>query len=219
MSRNWLLPALMLAGFASGAHAVVIADSKFTVLQGQGTASSSYTFTVVQAAAYDDYTSIWVDKRDGVGTSSLVAVDGHADIGSDYYLVRAGDQFTPENIAAGQFQTLYRSDYTGFYMGSVSVPLQGDFYLGIATTGPDPYGQTTWPFPYPSNRNVWGWAHFSNSASGLTLLGSAVAYGEPGIVVGTLTAVPEADSSALMALGLLGVAGVVRAKAKGLERG
>jgi hypothetical protein len=219
MSRNWLLPALMLAGFASGAHAVVIADSKFTLQKDNEFSSSGYSFTVVQGAAYPDYTSIWVDKRDGLGTSILVATSGHADIGSDYYLVNAGDQFTPENIAAGQFQTLYRSDYTGFYNGSVSIPAQGDFYLGIATTGPDPYDQTTWPFPYPSNRNVWGWAHFSNSASGLTLLGSAVAYGEPGIVVGTLTAVPEAGSSALMALGLLGVAGAVRAKAKGLAKG
>ncbi|TAG23630.1 MAG: isoprenylcysteine carboxylmethyltransferase family protein [Rhodobacterales bacterium] len=55
----------------------------------------------------------------------------------------------------------------------------GEFYLGGAT------GQGFSP-EWEANRTVLAWAHFSASASGVTLLGSAAAYDAGSIIVGTL---------------------------------
>jgi hypothetical protein len=206
MSTNWMLPALMLAGYAGVAQAAVVADSQFRV-QSDVSTPSTYMFTVEQAFAFSDYTSIWVAKLDQQSTSTLAPISWNLDIEADYYLVRPGDEFTLANVSAGLFQPLFTTDHPY----ELAIPLTGDFYLGVATTGPVPFDSPRMT-PYNPVRNVWGWAHFSNGPTGLSLLGSAMAYGESGIVVGTLTAVPELNAGVLMPLGLLGVAAAVRFK-------
>lgn len=55
--------------------------------------------------------------------------------------------------------------------------------------------------------DTFGWAHFKVDATGqLKLLDSAVAFNEGGIIVGTLQAVPEPSTWALMGLGLAALA-------------
>jgi hypothetical protein len=81
-----------------------------------------------------------------------------------------------------------------------------DFYLGAATIAvTDP--EFNWATAY-TTATSFGWAHFQAQADGtLKLLDSAMAFREPGIVVGKLqAAVPEPGTWALMGLGLVSVA-------------
>ncbi len=84
-----------------------------------------------------------------------------------------------------------------------------DFYLGAATIAlTDP--EFDWA-TVGTTRTSFGWAHFQAQADGtLKLLDSAMAFREPGIQVGTLQAVPEPGTWALMGLGLVGMAAVAR---------
>jgi hypothetical protein len=84
-----------------------------------------------------------------------------------------------------------------------------DFYLGTATIAlTDP--EFDWA-TVDTTRTSFGWAHFQAQADGsLKLLDSAMAFREPGIKVGTLQAVPEPGTWALMGLGLVGMAAVSR---------
>jgi len=84
-----------------------------------------------------------------------------------------------------------------------------DFYLGTATIAlTDP--EFNWA-TVNTTRTTFGWAHFQAQADGtLKLLDSAMAFREPGIKVGTLQAVPEPGTWALMGLGLVGMAAVAR---------
>jgi hypothetical protein len=92
---------------------------------------------------------------------------------------------------------------------SPSLLVGKDFYLGTATialTDPE-FDWTT----VDTTRTSFGWAHFQAQADGtLKLLDSAMAFREPGIKVGTLQAVPEPGTWALMGLGLASVAAMSR---------
>ncbi len=84
-----------------------------------------------------------------------------------------------------------------------------DFYLGAATIAlTDP--EFNWA-TVNTTRTSFGWAHLQAQADGsLKILASAMAFREPGIVIGTTQAVPEPGTWALMGLGMLGLAGVAR---------
>jgi len=203
MSKRLALAALVAAMSFSGAHAVVISDSK--ILLSPSTAyGANYAITAIQSATYDDPTTMWFTKQDGLGKSTLKPVTWNVDQEADYYLAGSGSIFTPDSIDAGQFKPLFTLDH-GYLL---DVPFPGDFYLGVATTGPGPIpgGAPTSGFA----RNVFGWVHLKNDARGLSILGSAMAYGEGGIIVGTTTAVPEPGTFLLSAIGLAGLAFVRR---------
>lgn len=85
-----------------------------------------------------------------------------------------------------------------------------DFYLaGMVTTGPRDPGEPAWdPVTSPVIQR-FGWAHFVVNAQGvLTVADSAMAYVEQGIVAGTVQAVPEPGTYALMGIGLVGLVGL-----------
>ncbi len=177
---------------AGAAQAIVVADSNI-ILNGS---NGYYQITAIQSATYADPTTMWFTKQDGVNKSTLTPYTWNIDQEADYYLVKAGDVLTPESIATGAFTPLFTTDHPHV----LEIPFPGDFYLGVATTGPGPIpgGTPTYGF----GRNVWGWVHIQNSPTGLYSLGSAMAYGEGGIIVGTVTAVPEPSTLMLSALGL-----------------
>ena len=139
------------------------------------------------------------NKQNAADSSRLGVVTYTVDQGVDLFLVQAGDVISSAALSQGRYPVMKELGALAF----VDVPLPGDFYLGLATTD----------YVYASEyqtRNVWGWAHFRNDGAGLRLLGSAVAYGEGGIVAGTTTAVPEPSALVLVCLGLTGIACVSR---------
>ena len=62
---------------------------------------------------------------------------------------------------------------------SFDVPY-GNFYFGVRTFSD--FGEDIQGF---------GWALMNHSEGGLTLLGSAITYDQPGIIIGTTTTIPE----------------------------
>jgi hypothetical protein len=181
----------------SGGNTVRLTANQNTYLD------ADYFLTVNQVAGPDyDGTGIWLNKTDNFWSfqSTLSVVSYNVDEGADLYLVSAGDVLSEHALTQGLFEPLLRPSE----LGSVNVAYPGTFYLGIVTG-------VGWNGVSP-NRNVYGWAKFHNSSLGLTLVDSAVAYGEAGIVVGSLTAlvVPEASTWQLFVLGLVGLMFIAR---------
>jgi PEP-CTERM motif len=189
---------LIAAMSFSSAHAVVVSDSQ--ILLTPSTAfGASYAITAIQSSTYYDPTTMWFSKQDSAGKSTLKPITWNVDQEADYYLAAPGAIFTPDTISAGQFKPLFILDKP--YI--LDVPFPGDFYLGVATSGPGPVPGGTPPSGI--GRNVWGWVHLTNGASGLSILGSAMAYGEGGIIIGKTTPVPEPGTLLLLAIGFTGL--------------
>ena len=161
---------------------------------------ANYTITVFQTPDRSDPTTLWLSKVDNAGTSTLRPTTWNVDQEADYYLAPAGAVASAQTIASAQFSPLFTLDHPY----SLNVPLNSDFYLAIATTYRGPGFE----------RDVWGWVHLKNTASGLTQLGSAMAYDEGGIVVGTMTAVPEPGTFAQLGMGLVALALYRRAQGR-----
>lgn len=179
-------------GSASAAHAVVISDTK-VLLAPTTEHGANYAITAIQSPDHPDPTTLWFSKVDSANKSTLTPITWNVDQEADYYLAQAGSVVSAQTLASGQFTPLFTLDRAY----SIDVSRPGDFYLAVATTGPGlPPGAAF------AERNVWGWVHLRNDASGLSVLGSAMAYGEGGIIVGTTTPVPEPGTAALMLLGL-----------------
>ena len=139
-----------------------------------------YALRIYQDAAATDYTEIEFDRS---GQNLTLRME-NADEGSDWYFAALNNPFTAATISQGSFTPFSPAQPThnvGFT----------DFYFGI-NTGRGFAGGTP-------GREVFGWALLRNSASGLQLLGSAVTYDRPGIVIGTTTTVPEPTAALLLA--------------------
>lgn len=182
-----LVMACAMAAASSIASAEVISNTNLK-LGNQTGVPGEYAITAYQDPAHTDPTTIWFMPKTVGQVTTLTVTAINADQGADYYLMPQGASFTPAAIASGQYKSI----------DNLEVPFNASFYLGVATTG------------YPSatfmERNVFGWIKIQNDASGLTMLGNAMAYHEGGIIVGTTQAVPEASTWALMLMGLGGVA-------------
>jgi len=187
---------------ASKTSADVIVGSQ--ILWGGNPSHTQFGARVFQEPT-GDYTGISFDYT----RSSLAASLWTLDEESDWYLVNSGDIFSTTTIAAHQFPIIFTTDNP---RPAVSIPL-GDFYLGM-TTG---LGFTN---GHP-NRNVFGWLELYNPGTELIPIANAVSYNEPGIIVGTTTAVPEPASLLVLAVPLAFLAATrrrhFRAKAIGFS--
>jgi len=168
-------------------NASVITDTHLALQDGAPLAQ--YSLTACQDIPCD-HTTVWFDKVDQPGFSTLTLILENVDEGSDYYLAPYGAEFTAATIATGQFSPLDRF--------GLDVPF-GTFYLGVNTgIGFSDDGQ-------PS-RDVFGWAQLSNSFTGLQMISNAMAYATNGIVVGTTeTIVPVPAAVCLFGSGLIGL--------------
>ncbi len=122
---------------------------------------------------------------------------------ADFFVV------TPGQVISGS--TLADLKKQGTFANSVASGLfvTKDFYLGTATINvTDP--EFSWATA-ATTRTIYGWAHLQVQANGtLQIVDSAMAFHEPGIKVGTLQAIPEPGTWALMGIGLVGLAAVRR---------
>jgi hypothetical protein len=174
------------------AHAVV-ESGHWKVFNGSvGTYGDNVAIAVDQTAS-GDYTGSFFNYDAANGTLKLVS--WNIDEGSELVLAQPGD------IANSSF---FPSTWTYPSTAMVPVYVGQDFYLAVATSSLSDPGVTWDNF---RNRTSFGWAHFRTDAEGkLTIVDSAMAFREPGIIVGTLTTpVPEPATWAFMSMGLLGV--------------
>lgn len=151
---------------------------------GSGAPSTDYGVRVYQDILATDFTAMSFDHEGESWVYQGVTLDE----GSEWYFASFGDAFFADPIALNQFDPFNGTHNVGY----------GDFYmafntgLGIDEGNPD--------------RGIYGWALFRNSESGVEMLDNAVAYEEQGIVVGTLTAIPE---PAVLTMLLAGFAGLL----------
>lgn len=184
-AMNRLLTLLLpLAISASASRAAVVLDSNVELGSGS---PWEYQLTVFQDAAATDPTSVFLDYRPAALTYQAINLDE----GSEWYFADAGDRFEAPTIVAGRFP-----EFAVFGLEGTTSPIPlGEFFLAVNTgtdfSGADPH------------REIFGWALLRNTGTGLELMGSAVTYDRPGIVVGTSTTIPEPSISWLLCLGSL----------------
>ena len=200
--------ALGVGLLAQTAGAVVVSDTNIWL--GNGPPSmADYTLGVYQDEAATNDTGILIN----VSGETLSFVNTTIDDGSDWYLTSFGNEFMASTIESGAFPFLVRSISTGWETHDLAVGF-GDFYLGVNT------GVLVGPRPDPdfSPRELFGWVHLQNSGGTLTMLGNAMSYGEPGLVIGTTQVVPEPGIFGLALAGLV-LAGLRRCRSDATRRG
>lgn len=133
----------------------------------------------------------------------ITYVNADLDEAADLYLVHLGDYFDPMTIHSNSFPTIVA------FAQPISPVTVGptDFYLGVSTG----IGFDNIPGGISPHRTAFGWVHLQPASPGsttLVMLGNAMSYDSPGIIVGTTTLVPEPTAAALLALaGLVGTIG------------
>ncbi len=180
------LPLLALPGLSGIACAAVFTNN---IVLSPGPhepgLESDYALTIYQDPLATDPTTIFFNYRD----SQLLFVNGNIDEGSDWYLASQGDLFSASTIANGDFILFTRSDINGFATNPIDVPV-GTLFLGVNTGS-----ISEDPAPY---RGTLGWVALEANGSTLGLISSAVTYDAPGIIVGTLTTIPEPAATTLL---------------------
>lgn len=192
--KRWLLPALAAMATVTQAQAHV-ATGQFALLP-DGNATS-WQLQINQTPA-GDYTGQFFSFQQGVITGTTY----NTDEGSDLFVVTPGATFTNTSVNAKAFPYLMGS--SKYSVGMITQPVQvgTDFWLGARTRSYTDPGYN-WFNPDPNFFDSFGWAHIQVDALGaLHLLDSAMAFREAGIVVGSLQAVPEPSSLAIVLTGL-----------------
>ena len=100
--------------------------SNSNLLLSPGLFGADYTFSVYQNAAATNGTAFYFDY-DGTKVTYVTEL---IDEGSDWYVVKPGDAFTPANIQAGLFTPIVTFGPVGY--GPINVG-SGDFWLGVST--------------------------------------------------------------------------------------
>ena len=194
------------------ANAIVIEKTN-VLLSTSNIFSSTYGGDYAISAFQDqtgDMTSLLFTKSDNLRsrTSTLTPTIWNVDEEAEYYLASPGSIFTKDTIANGNFIPFFNTDQPHTITVPFSSFLGSTFYLGINTG-----------LGFNSNwgpvRNVFGWVAIKNSSKGLSIINSAMAYDEAGIIIGSLNAVPvpEPETYGMLMAGL-GILGFVSRRRK-----
>ncbi|MCB1133765.1 MAG: PEP-CTERM sorting domain-containing protein [Verrucomicrobiae bacterium] len=175
---------VLLLATALAANATVVSNQNIGLSSnvfygGPGDGFADYSLTIEQyPPPGGSDTSIFFDRDGG----NLVFRSMNLDGGSYWYFATLNDVFSGETIGQGGF-TLFNQ-----YDQSFAVPL-GPFYFGVRTFS-----------DFGENIQGFGWALLNNTGTDLQLVSSAITYDSPGIIVGTLTTVPEPGGLPLVAV-------------------
>lgn len=175
---------------------------------------ANYKLTVDQTPS-GDYTSVGLYIEAISHTQfSLEFVGSNADDGSAWFLVDSGEGFTRAGIARNEYPKFI--DINDPFLPRLVVTVGNDFYLGVNTG-----------VSYTESgdfRDALGWVRLKARALGdpesgipprrmtLEMVGNAMSYYSPGIIVGTTTVVPEPTAIALGGTSLLAFAVLLRRK-------
>lgn len=204
------LATLALTLGAAQAHAVV--EAGHWQVRSISGSSSNLSVTVDQTVG-GDFTGVLMNYASGV----LTGLSFNADEGMDIFVVKPGQTLSNATLGSGQMPFIGGpSAANGAF--TISTPNVGrDFYLGVRTRSfSDPgFQDAVDAGQLGSFFTSFGWAHVQVDAFGFaSVAGSAMAFREGGIVVGTLQPVPEPSTLALGGLGFIALLlGVRRAKA------
>jgi hypothetical protein len=163
------------------AEAVVVSGTNIVFGASVPPPPGNYFGTIYQDVGATDPTSAIFN----FASNALQITAINVDQSSDWYLVHAGDQFGPAAIAANQFTQVPVSNTSSINVGS------GDFYLGVATSD---------LLNPPFTRDIFGWVLIHDNNGVLSNGGNAVSYHSPGIIVGTITEIPEPGTITLSGL-------------------
>ena len=146
-----------------------------------------------------DMTSLIFTKSDNLifRTTTLTPTNWNVDEEAEYFLVSIGSTFTKDTIESGIFIPFFNTDQPH----TITMPYNrfgSVFYLGINTG-------LGFNSNYEPTRNVFGWVAIRNSSTGLSILNSAMAYNEAGIIISSLNAlpIPEPKSYSMLSGGLV----------------
>ena len=135
------------------------------------------TISIDQTPA-GDYTGTFLKYNPWAATLQFITLN--TDEGSTLYLVKPGDIISNAT----------KAHLTSFSQASLKTLKVGwDFYLAVATTS---FSDPGFSWQNLSHSTSFGWAHFKMNWLGkLTIVDSAMAFRETGIVVGKLQAAPQ----------------------------
>lgn len=193
ITRGLALATVCLAT-ALPAHAVV-ESGRWSVTPSANPLAPQEVYVTVDQTVEGDFTGTFFEYDAAANT--LRYVTSNLDEGSQLFLVQAGDTLTNQTINA--------LPASAFLFDTTVVGER--FFLGARTRSQSDPG-FSWD---PSFFSSFGWAEFARNEQGqLTIISSAMAFREAGIIVGTVQAVPEPGTFVLAATGLLAMGAYAR---------
>jgi hypothetical protein len=185
--RANLIVALVGVIFAQVSAASVFTNSVFLVNHGNTGPNSQPSYeiqTYVQPNGVGDGAYVWVTINGSLVLSPYSSTVG---IGQEWFSVTNGTAFDASALSTA---TPFANNLgPPFNPGQIQLSMGTNFFLAFVQIE----GFT----------NQYGWVHLQYTESSLTLLGNAIENSGSGIIVGTMTVVPEPNTLMLTGLSLV----------------